>query len=63
MAALSTGAKIQKRPRRPLIDDRIRKRWTITQPSKRNEISPFLTTRMDPEGVVLSEVNQTEKYA
>ena len=32
-----------------------------TQPQKQNEILPFTTTCMDLEGIMLSEINQTEK--
>lgn len=28
---------------------------------KKNEILPFVTTQIDPEGIVLSEMSQTEK--
>ena len=28
---------------------------------KKNKMAPFPTTWMDPEGIVLSEVSQTEK--
>ena len=28
---------------------------------KRNELSPFVTTWMDLEGIMLSEISQTEK--
>ena len=28
---------------------------------KKNEILPFATTQVDPEGITLSEVSQTEK--
>ena len=34
--------------------------WNITQPLK-NEILPFVTTWMDLEGIILSEISQTEK--
>ena len=34
--------------------------WNISQPLK-NEILPFATTRMDLEGIMLSEISQTEK--
>ena len=33
--------------------------WNNTQP-QRNGILPFVTTRMDLEGIMLSEINQTE---
>ena len=29
---------------------------------KKNEILPFATTRMDLDGIMLSEISQTEKY-
>ena len=28
---------------------------------EKNEILPFITTWMNPEGIMLSEINQTEK--
>ena len=33
----------------------------ITQPLKRTEILPFVTAWMDLEGIMLSEISQTEK--
>ena len=35
--------------------------WDTTQTYKKNEILPFLTTWMDLEGIVLSEISQLEK--
>ena len=58
-AALSTIAKIWKQPQCPLIDE-----WTkmcYIHPTeyysaiKKNEVLPFVTTWMDPEGVMLCE--------
>ena len=34
---------------------------SITQPKGKNEILPFATTWMDLEGIMLSEISQTEK--
>ena len=34
--------------------------WNITQPLK-NEILPFATTWMELEGILLSEISQSEK--
>ena len=36
-------------------------RWNIIQPLKRKAVFPFATTRMDLEGMMLSETSQTEK--
>ena len=35
--------------------------WNITQPLKKNEPMPFASIWIDLEGVLLSEVSQTEK--
>ena len=36
--------------------------WNTTQPhTRKNEILPFATTWMDLEGIMLSEISQTEK--
>ena len=66
MAALFTIAKIWKQPKCPTTDKRIKKMWyvcTMEQYSaiKKNEILPFATTWMDLDGIMLSEISQTEK--
>ena len=35
--------------------------WNIIQPEKKNGMLPFVTTWVDPEGILLSEVSQAEK--
>ena len=66
IAAMSTIAKLWKEPRCPSTDEWIKKMWYIyiqwntTQPSK-NEILPFATTWMELEGIMLSEISQSEK--
>ena len=39
----------------------IHTQWDINQPLKSGEILPFVTTWMDLEGIMFSEINQTEK--
>ena len=58
--------KTWKQPKCPSTDEWIKKMWyTYTMEYysavKKNEIMPFLTTWMDPEIVIGSEVSQTEK--
>ena len=65
-AALFTIAKIWKQPKCPSTDERIKKMcytYTVEYYSaiKKNEILPFATTLMDLEGILLSEISQTEK--
>ena len=60
IAALSTIAKC------PSMDEWIKKMWYIYtmeyySPIKMNEILPFVTTWMELEGIMLSEINQSEK--
>lgn len=56
-AALSTKAEMGKQPKCPSTDDRIkRRRYTHAMghyAAIKNEILPFVTTRMDPEGSIL----------
>ena len=60
-----TIARIWKQPKCPLIDNCIKmgNMYTMEYYSvfKKNEILPFATTQIDLEGIVLSEISQTEK--
>ena len=65
VALLFTLAKIWKLPRYPSVDDWIKK-WYIYAMEynlaiKNNEILPFVTAWIDLEGIIPSEVSQTEK--
>ena len=64
--AMSTIAKLGKDPRCPSADEWIMKmwiciEWNIIQPSRRTKILPFVTTCMELEGIMLSEISQREK--
>ena len=52
-------------PKFPSADEQTKKTWYIYttefSSNKKNEIMPFVVTRMDLETIPLSEVNQTEK--
>ena len=55
-----------KQPKSPSTDDWIKKMWYIyiqwnTHSHKKDKIAPFTTTWMDLEGIMLSEISQTEK--
>ena len=59
-------AKIQKQLKCPSTDEWIKKWWYIETMEycsaiKKNEILPFVTGWIDPEGIMLSEISQTEK--
>ena len=58
-AALFTIADAWKQPKRLSMEE-----WSIIQSlkKKKKEILLFATTRMKPEGIMLSEIRQTEKY-
>ncbi|KAF0883458.1 LORF2 protein, partial [Crocuta crocuta] len=65
-AALSTIAKTWKEPKCPSTDEWIKKMWFIyTMESymamRNNEIWPFAATWMELEGIMLSEISQSEK--
>lgn len=62
-AALIIIVKIGKQPKRPLIDGQIQKMWCINTTEcysaiKRNEIFKFVTTWVDLEDIMLSQVSQ-----
>ena len=65
-AALSTTATIWKQPKCPSVGEWLIKRWyvyTIEHYSaiKNREILPLATAWMDLEGIMQSEINQSEK--
>ena len=65
-AALSTIAKVWKEPKCPSTDEWIKNMWYMYTmeyylPIRNKEISPFATTWMEPEGIMLSEISQSEK--
>ena len=65
--ALLTIAKAWKQPKCPSTDEWIKMWYIYTMAGlynpaiKRNEILPFVTTWMDLENIIISEVSQTEK--
>ena len=64
-AALFTIAKIWKQPKCSSTEEQIKKMWYIHTMEyysaiKKKEILPFATTWMDPEGIMPSEISQTE---
>ena len=66
IAAISTVAKLWKEPRCPSTDEWIKKMWYIYTMEyyaaiKRNEILPFAMTWMELEGIMFSEISQSEK--
>ena len=65
IAALSTIAKLWKEPKCPSTDEWI-KIWFIYTMEyylamRKNEISPFVATWIELEGIMLSEISQAEK--
>ena len=65
IATLSTIAQLCKEPKCPSTDEWIKKMWYIHNGillgSEKNEIWPFATTWMELEGIMLSEISQSEK--
>ena len=66
IAALITIAKIWMQPKCPLIDEWIKKMWYMytmdySSHKRKNKILTLAKTWVDLEGIMLSEINQTEK--
>ena len=66
IAVLSTVAKLWKEPKYPSTDEWMRKmRFICTMEyylaMRKNEIMPFVATWMELEGIMLSEISQSEK--
>ena len=66
MAELFTIVKTWKQPKCPSTDEWIKKMWCIYTMEyysaiRKNEILPFVATWMDLEGIMISEISQTEK--
>ena len=66
LAAMSTIAKLWKEPQYPLIDEWIKKMWSMYTMEyysaiRNDKYPPFASTWMELEGIMLSEVSQSEK--
>ena len=66
IAAISTVAKLWKEPWCPSTDEWIRKMWSIYTVDyysaiRNDEYPSFASTWMELEGIMLSEVSQSEK--
>ena len=66
LAAMATIAKLWKEPRCPTKDELIKKMWfmyTMEYYSaiRNDKYPPFASTWMEQEGIILSEVSQSEK--
>ena len=66
IAAMSTIAKLQKKPRCPSTDEWIKKMWPIYSMEyystiRKDEYLSFAMTWMELEGIMLSEISQSEK--
>ena len=65
IATMSTTAKIWKEPRCPSTDEWINKWYMYTMEYysaiKKNELLPLARSWMELEGIMLSEINQSEK--
>ena len=64
--ALFTRAKIWKQSKFPLVDGWLKKLWYVYTMEyylaiKKKEIIPFATAWMDIDGIMLTEVSQSEK--
>ena len=66
IAAMSTIAKLWEEPRCPSTDEWIKKMWSIYTTEyhsaiRKDEILPFAMTWMELEGIMPSEISQSEK--
>ena len=66
IAAMSTIAKLWKEPRCPSKDEWIKKMWSMYTMEyysaiRNDKCPPFASTWMELEGIVLSEISQSEK--
>ena len=66
IAAISTIAKLWKKTRSPSTDEWIKKMWYMHTMEyyaaiKRNKILPLAMNWMELEGIMLSEISQSEK--
>ena len=66
LAAMSTIAKLWKEPRCPSKDEWIKKMWSLYtreyySPIRNEKYPPFASTWMELEGIMLSEISQSEK--
>ena len=66
IAAMSTIAKLWKELQCPLKDEKIKKMWSMytmeyDSAIRNDKYPPFASTWMELEGIMLSEVSQSEK--
>ena len=66
IAMISTIAKLWKEPKCPSTDEWIKKMWFMYTMGyylamRKNEILPFAATWTELEGIILSEISQSEK--
>ena len=66
IAAMSTVAKLWEEPRYPSKDEWIKKTWYIYvykyySAIRNDKYPPFASTWMELEGIMLSEISQSEK--
>ena len=66
IAAMSTVAKLWKEPQCPLTDEWIKKMWSVytmeySSAIRKDKYPPIASTWLELEGIMLSEVSQSEK--
>ena len=67
LAAMSTLAKLWKEPRCPTKDEWIKKMWFLYTMEyysaiRNDKYPPFASTWIELEGIMLSEISQSEKH-